>query len=169
MERTIPKIGWGLMLFLLLMGTGLQAQSIKRQTISSAGASTNTDGLVIRQTVGQPYQTQTSTADGMHVRPGFQQPNTFNVTAKAIESDFEFNINVFPNPATSELRLATDSGLDRADVRILDINGQVVYREQFDSFRGTRIACADWRQGVYFLVVANAGNQKHTSKLIITK
>ncbi|MCV9387151.1 T9SS type A sorting domain-containing protein [Reichenbachiella ulvae] len=169
MVKTKPILGGVVVLFLLLVSSGLQAQSIKRQTISSASASTQTGDLIVRQTVGQPYQTQTSTVDGLHVRPGFEQPNTFNVTYKAISSDFEFNVSLYPNPASSQITLASDRGLDYADVRVLDINGHLIYQEAFDGFKGAEISCSEWRQGVYFLIVRNSSNQKHTSKLIITK
>jgi len=69
---------------------------------------------------------------------------------------------IYPNPASEYVRIELDAF---ADIRLLDITGKVVYRE--DNATGTRsIYVADYKKGMYLLLLEQDGI-KHLKKLII--
>src|ERR1700751_3041162 len=81
---------------IIIFSAKSNSQTLQRQSIGCAGTFTNTGGIVIQQTVGQPYSTTTSYTDNVIYRPGFQQPVLkINVIHSTI------SLNLFPNPATN--------------------------------------------------------------------
>ncbi|MDI1353633.1 MAG: hypothetical protein PSX36_01855, partial [bacterium] len=72
----------------------MNAQSIKRESISSTGNSSSSSGVSLSQTVGQPYHTGTKQSDNTAYHPGFQQ-SIFRT--ELISSTVEAKI--VPNPA----------------------------------------------------------------------
>jgi hypothetical protein len=49
-------------------------QSLKRQSIGSAGSSKSETGTTIQQTIGQPYNTTSYYSNEVRYNPGFLQP-----------------------------------------------------------------------------------------------
>ncbi len=138
-----------------------KAQSIQRQTISSTGNSISTGKQIIRQTIGQPYQTYPTYNPEVSFRPGFQQP-IFSM--ESIESSF--SLNVYPNPASFFLNLSSDVSLDHVIISIHDGFGKIVYETELSNFTKHQVACNNWANGAYFLKVIKS-DKTFTSKIIL--
>ncbi len=141
----------------------MNAQSIQRQTISSSGNSVTHGKQIVRQTIGQPYQTHATYGNEVSYRPGFQQP-VFKM--ESIQSSF--SINVFPNPASFFLNLSSDKLLDNVKITIHDELGKIIYEADLGNFQKHQIACNAWANGAYFLKVINNDNF-HSSKIILQR
>ena len=144
-----------------LMCQIMNAQSIQRQTISSSGNSVTQDKQIIRQTIGQPYQTYAIYNPEVSFRPGFQQP-IFSM--ESIESSF--SLNVYPNPVSFFLNLSSDILLDHVIISIHDGLGKIVYQTELSNFTKHQVACNNWANGAYFLKVIN-NDKTFTSKIIL--
>lgn len=138
----------------------LKAQSIQRQTISSSGTSSANGQQIIRQTIGQPYQTHATYNNEVSYRPGFQQP-IFRM--ESLESSF--SLNVYPNPSSFFLNISSITPLDNVKISIHDGLGKVVYETELSNFTKHQVACNSWANGAYFLKVIN--NDKIFSSQII--
>ena len=139
------------------------AQSIQRQVISSSGNTVNEGKQIVRQTIGQPYQTLSTYNNEVLYRPGFQQP-IFRM--EAIQSSF--SINVFPNPASFFLNLSSDKLLDNVKITIHDELGRLIYETELSDFTKYQVACNAWANGAYFLNVTN-NDKFYTSKIILQR
>ena len=170
----MKKIKWWLSLLVILpfiTGTA-NAQELKRQTIGSYGGGSLDGGLYVNQTVGQPFFTSTF-SDGrqLSVHPGFQQSETFRVEWIG---DDEAHIDpiamyVYPNPASQVLNLEVEEIIERVEIQVREVNGRIVWEEQFDDFQKQTIYCDDWSDGMYFITVSESEKRKTTIKLIINQ
>lgn len=150
-----------LVLLLLAIVSSAYSQTMQRQTISSSGNSVSSNKLIIRQTIGQPYQTHATYNNEVSYRPGFQQP-IFSM--ESIESSF--SLNVYPNPASFFLNLSSDKLLDNVKISIHDGLGKIVYETELSNFTKHQVACNSWANGAYFLKVIN-NDKTFTSKIIL--
>ncbi|MES2592353.1 MAG: T9SS type A sorting domain-containing protein [Bacteroidota bacterium] len=147
--------------FILGYGT---AQTLQRQCIGSGGTFMVDNGVLIQQTVGQPYATNTNYSDGITYRPGFQQP-IFKI--KLIHSTI--SLNVFPNPATSWVTLQCDNILKDVIIRVVDIAGKLLIEEKIAEFKSYTLNCEDWINGTYLITASDSQNNSYSSKLMILK
>jgi hypothetical protein len=159
------KIQIAIVAFCILgFGHVLYAQSLQRQSIGSAGGAVYSDGVLIQQTVGQPYSTNTYYDNGISYRPGFQQP-VFKVDL--IKTSI--NMDVFPNPATSWVTLKSSKALTNAVFQVVDLNGKLIFKENFNEFTTYTLKCDDWSNGTYVLSLTDQSGNSYSSKLIILK
>lgn len=147
----------------ILFFHSINAQSIQRQTISSSGNSVNNGKNLVRQTIGQPYQTPATYNNEVTYRPGFQQP-VFKM--EAIQSSFA--INVYPNPASFFLNLSSDKLLDNVKIVIHNELGKIIYETELGNFQKHQIACNTWANGAYFLTITN-NDKFYSSKIILQR
>lgn len=139
-----------------------EAQTLQRQCIGSGGTYMLDNGLIIQQTVGQPYATNTSYSDGITYRPGFQQP-IFKI--KLIHSTI--SLNVFPNPATSWVTLQCENILKDVIIRVVDITGKLLIEEKIAEFKIYSFNCDEWVNGTYLITASDSQHNSYSSKLII--
>ena len=98
--KFLRKIPLGFYLILLVyIPIYNQAQSVKRQCVSSYGAIVTTDNTSFEQTVGQPYNTVVSFETTTAILQGFQQPFVLKVETVKSGLSKDLNLNVYPNPA----------------------------------------------------------------------
>jgi archaellin len=68
---------------------------------------------------------------------------------------------LWPNPATSELRLTTEVSADY-DLQIVDLNGKLIFSQRWNSGNGTwNHDVSNWSTGNYILKVHGADNTQH--------
>ena len=146
---------------LLLLGSNLVSQTIQRQTISSSGNSTVSGPNLIRQTIGQPYQTTTNYETKVKYRPGFQQP-IFNV--KEISSNF--SLTIFPNPASYFVNISVDKPLQNIVIKVIDGLGKEIYNTSLSEFQKFQIDCNTWANGNYLVTIYN-NKENYSAKLIL--
>jgi len=163
------NFNWSVFLSVVLFFVTLQseAQTIKRQSIGSYGSSTLSEGVLIRQTIGQPYFTAGYYGDEMGIRPGFQQPPNFSLVL--INSTFNFSLDVYPNPAAYSVTIESSDVINNALLQVVDMNGKQILNEKVAELKSYLINCELWSSGFYFITLYDEQQNKYSSKLIITK
>lgn len=162
----MKKITFSKMIFLFLTAflflNGMaQAQSVKRQVISSMGSS-GTDNSQVNYTVGQPYGTNVFKIKELSFRPGFQQANQELENQK--DQKIPFNFKAYPNPANRSFSIGHDSNKEIVSMKIYSINGSAFY-----SLEGNmqKIDCSNWEEGLYIISLTNESGSISTSKINI--
>lgn len=153
-----------LVVFFIFCITLSQAQSFQRQTIASAGDYTLSLGTLIRETIGQPYSTQTFESNEMSYRPGFQQPA---LSLELIASNL--TLKLFPNPAATFINMATTEMIENVTLRICDNNGKLVMNENIGQLKSYQIDCAQFLNGLYMITVSTPNSKSFSAKLIINR
>ncbi|WP_213520432.1 T9SS type A sorting domain-containing protein [Nonlabens sp.] len=144
----------------------LSAQDLKRQMISSQGASVvTTSGIRVMQTIGQQSTTGSSSGD-LIVQQGYQQSFW-----KILLSQNEINTNaikLYPNPA-SEYLYVHFGELTQLPLQLtlFDLNGRLVYSEslQIENFQ-ISIDVSDLDTGMY-LVQLKGSKLNYYSKILV--
>jgi hypothetical protein len=155
-----------LQVFFLFSVFGLhnsKAQSLQRETISSTGTSVTSEGSVIRQTIGQPYNTGTNYNNSISFRPGFQQP-VFKM--ELISSDLD--LLVFPNPAVYFVTIKSPVPLVNVLLTVTDASGKLLLSEKIPELLSHQVNCEAWSNGVYFFNITDDKARSYSAKLIIS-
>jgi len=146
-----------------------QAQSVKRQCISSYGAVIMTGDAVFMQTVGQPFNTVASSGNSTEVLQGFQQPVVFK--AEAIHSGplKSLNLNVFPNPAAYSVTLQSDESVENSLIEVTDLSGKMILSEKVTQLQVYDMNCGAWKNGIYIITVRDNDQNISSIKITINK
>ena len=128
-----------LFLFGLFLFSGLNAQSIERDVIASAGGYFENDEISISWTLGEVITETVSTSDNRIIlTQGFQQPdNVAKLKAPTDEVKLpdmtSISMSLFPNPTTDNVYLTIKSEeIERVTLDLVDMNGRILYSEQLD-------------------------------------
>ncbi len=146
-----------------------QAQTVRRQCISSYGAGVTSENVAIYQTGGQAYATSSSSANGFTILPGFQQPLAFKVENVISENLSRLNLKVFPNPAVYSLSIKSSEVIENARIQVMDVQGKVMMSNTVSQLQNYKIDCETWTNGTYFITVSDGNQNKSSLKLIIEK
>ena len=76
----------------------------------------------------------------------------------------EVTLSIMPNPV-SEMLTINYSGTDAAQVKVMDILGNVVYKDQM--IQQKKIDVSDFKSGVYFVIIDGAGIKPISRKLVV--
>lgn len=80
-------------------------------------------------------------------------------------SGLESNLNLFPNPASSKLKVTLPANGDSHRIQVINVVGSIVH-EEIASGRESTIDVSMLQKGIYFITVDN-GTEKVTRKLIV--
>lgn len=158
-----------MLLSLLWLPLNNQAQTIKRQCISSYGSSSFTEKTIVKQTVGQPYSTTAISVNSIYVLPGFQQPNLFIIKKQITDDLNNLDIRVFPNPATYSATIYSKEIIEESSIRVIDMYGKTILSDNVKQLQSYTINCNTWKNGIYFITVDDSNKRQTTLKLIIFK
>ncbi|MEM6763919.1 MAG: T9SS type A sorting domain-containing protein [Bacteroidota bacterium] len=113
-----------LMIMLLILGSSMQAQSLEKVGIVSAGDIAEADNVVLTYTVGQVLDEVVSNGS-ISLVPGFSAAGELTVSVDDLLVGVEFQL--YPNPTQEELSLSlrTDKRLSLA-ADIVSLNGQQI-------------------------------------------
>ena len=154
-------------ILILVFSFKLNAQGIKRSTICSFGSSSVINGQILRQSVGQPSNTTTSSVPNLTLRQGFQQPLNNSGQSKAVS---ECNISVYPNPSKADkISFLTDSLPDsKLKISVFNTHGATVY--SFNSLvTQNSMDLSFLAPGLYTVFAKNSNAKTCSTKLIIVK
>lgn len=165
MKEKFPKICLYLGISCSLFCSPSFSQSIKRQSIGSGGNEVYSDGMIIHQSVGQSYSTQTNYENGIGFMPGFQQANSLQI--EALENTI--NLSVFPNPTSLSFTLESTEPLNDISLEVFNAEGKSILSEKLNSLSKHTIVCDSWQKGVYFIKVYDKMNKNYSSKISIIK
>jgi hypothetical protein len=157
-----------LLIFSIAAGS-INAQSVKRQVISSYGSSSVTEKISVSQTAGQSYNTTSSSENKTAVLQGFQQPNKFIIEPIENADEFELELGIFPNPAEYSFTINSNTEIETAKLKVFDANGRLISGIEINNFSSHEMICSDWAPGVYLISVADQNNNSKTLRLIISK
>lgn len=91
---------------------------------------------------------------------------TFDATASLSENSIDVtDLKVYPNPATTDVKISFESNVSDAPVVIVNTSGQVVYSNTDNKSFGTNtldVNVSDWQKGMYF-----AKSGKQTFKFVV--
>lgn len=166
-QRRIP-LGFCLLL-LIIISVDAEAQSIKRQCISSYGASVTSGNATFMQTVGQPYNTLSFRETNISVLLGFQQPASFKVEPLNSKLTKSLNLAIYPNPAAYSITINSNEIIDKPIINVTDMNGKSIFTEELSELSSHTINCAAWRNGIYLITVSDKNHNKSLLKLMINK
>lgn len=154
--------------FLFFFGLFSNAQSVIRECVGSAGTnSVKVENVSVQQTAGQSYSTVAYYDDEGGIRPGFQQYSKFMIDLT--ESTFNVNLNLYPNPATYSVTIESSEMIANAQLIISDLNGKIMYSENFSELSILSVNCDTWANGMYFISLSDENNNSCSSRLIINK
>jgi len=144
-------------------------QSVSSSVVATAGNSVETADLNVSWTVGE-VAVETLGTEGQTVvlTQGFQQ-GYFEITSIGDPLNSEFNINVYPNPASDFIwiDLKSENKID-AIVEIYNMEGKLVYNKKWEFANGpNKVALDDFNASQYILRVSDSsGKILQTFKLI---
>ena len=137
--------------------------SLQRASLSSLGSSSSLEGILFRQTIGQPYGTTTNISNDFNYRPGFQQP-----LFRIINIRQSISANIFPNPTSEEINIETSITINQAKISVLEIAGKEIKHYNYQELKTCKIDCRDLSTGTYILVISDQKSDLSTNKLIVS-
>lgn len=162
----------GMAFFSFMVVTESEAQSIQRQSIGICGTNMADEGILVKQSIGQPYATSTYYSEGVGFRPGFQQPySAAGQSSGQVKQKITafLNLKVYPNPASNAAMLQTPETITNASLKVRDISGRLFVNEIVSELKSHTINCESWANGIYLVTVSDEKNTTYSSKLIISK
>lgn len=117
---------------LLLFSLAFQAQVVHHQMISSQGASVKTsDGLLIRQTVGQQSLTGISINKDYVVMQGFQQSLWGSyISSNNVDAVEGIITTTYPNPFTQNINFQFSKPvMGEISIAVFDVLGRLIYEQ----------------------------------------
>ena len=168
MKNKFKRVSSIILVLLFFCSIG-HSQSVKRQSIGSYGAGGMVDGFFVSQTIGQPFFTSGHSDHVITISPGFQQPVTY-MTKKVKTISEHSLLKIFPNPASDHFFIETSELIESAVIRIIDLNGRVIFQEVLLNLQQHLIRSSHLQDGLYFIhVVSDNNKQKYISKILISK
>lgn len=158
---------WFIAIVLAGIAGQVDAQTLQRLSVASGGTSAIGSGMVIQQTIGQPYVTQTFYDNEVTYRPGFQQSAAIKLEPVMLQS--ALSLDIFPNPAVSTVNINTSELISNATIKVTDMEGKLILNEKISELQTFSIHCENWANGTYLINVSDSQNKKYISKLIINK
>jgi hypothetical protein len=154
-----------LLFHLIVCGQIANSQSIVRSSLSCLGSTVTSNGLFVRQTVGQSSNTLVFTTGGFELRQGFQQPIASFLSIKKIPP-IDFSLS--PNPASDRTLLEFTQEYSQYTITIRNIYGLKLAEIKDGSSQSKWLEFKNYKPGIYIITVTS-GNQKASKKIIITR
>ncbi len=146
-----------------------QAQSLKRQCISSYATIVTSEGVTICQTAGQPFGSATMNEYKNQTLIGFQQPIVFRVEKMNPETLKNLKLAIYPNPATYQVAIQAERLIENSNIQVTDLNGKLVMSEKVARLETYHINCENWANGIYIITLSDQDKNRSSLKLIISK
>lgn len=140
-----------LVIFALVLQSNSFAQKIVRQSFSCLGTNEITEGILLRQTIGQPSNTTITSNENGVLRQGFQQALSAN-SANFLPQDI-VEISIYPNPAVDQFNLSINGTIGSYKVRVTDVIGRLVINSTVLESNKASFLCDKWVTGVYFVSI----------------
>jgi hypothetical protein len=144
--------------FFVLFGLWeLSAQQLLRSSIGCMGSSQMMEGVLIRQTVGQPGLTTVEHAEGMVLSQGFQQP-LLPFPLEGLRKRTQIESLLYPNPNRGIFKALVmgEEGLIY-DYSFSDGQGRVFKKGEIHSQQAQWVSCELCLAGVYYFQLFRQG------------
>ncbi|KPM33373.1 Hypothetical protein I595_276 [Croceitalea dokdonensis DOKDO 023] len=163
-DKSMKTLQWLLVFATIQL---VNSQSLKRQTLASAGNSqpvqTSTGSYFLLQSIGQLGVINTFEANENELRQGFVQP----LPAIVLGGDpNDLEILVYPNPFVDGVIVNLENGLEgEIQMQLFDISGRLVVADSFGQTSQLSIPLTNLSQGSYFMRLSAGGQQRVTQLL----
>jgi hypothetical protein len=149
----------------------VDAQSIERSVIGSAGGVSTTASSIITWTVGETV-VNTAGAGSVILTQGFQQPEISTGAVKTLKSDA--GMKVYPNPSSGKFTLekteSAPSNVRQVSIAVYDAAGKLVYVSgNLDISSGTYNIDLSNLPGGFYSMNVDSVTASSTYKLTIVK
>ena len=140
------------------------AQKIIRASLSSFGNVTHENGIIYRQTIGQPSNTSVFSNDETHLRQGFQQPVLLLNSGSSKEK--ECTIYLSPNPTADIVSIKFLEEIGENQISVFDMLGKLHFKvNTVVSFYEMDVSKLP--KGLYLLNVVSKSGYHCNEKLIV--
>lgn len=142
-------------------------QEIIRYTLSSAGSASYNNGIVIKQTIGQPGGASVMTNDFGVLRQGFQQAVTLPIPVTSplpFDDSGQLVFGMYPNPARGVVYIELPDDTESFEIHITDMYGKMVYQRK--PVEQGSIDLQHLSSGIYFITISSEG-KRGTKKLVL--
>ena len=146
-----------LVLFFTL--NNLLAQSNDLQVISTSGSSFTYENYIIEYTLGE--LAIDNIGNGIILTQGFNQGK---LAIKTEINEFDFKINLFPNPAHTHFKVEFNSP-KTVDVIFTDVSGKIIISDKLVNQSSKSYDISNLAQGVYTFTIINSTNKQATYKI----
>lgn len=146
-----------LVLFFTL--NNLLAQSNDLQVISTSGSSFTYENYIIEYTLGE--LAIDNIGNGIILTQGFNQGK---LAIQTEIKEFDFKINLFPNPAHTHFKVEFNSP-KTIDVIFTDISGKIIIRDKLVNQSSKNYDISNLAQGVYTFTIFDSTNKQATYKI----
>ena len=123
------------------------------------------DGIILRQTVGQPSNTFLFLGNEGMLRQGFQQPfSIFN----DVHGPEHLEFIVFPNPTFGRITISMAESIETYSIRIESIMGSLVKEISNQTSTINDVDLNGLMPGIYLLTI-QSGQRLGTSRVVLTR
>ncbi len=158
---------------LLMSATTINAQSISRSVIGSAGKTQTAGSITLRSTTGEAA-TKTLSKPGITLQQGFQHGTLVlarvennEVPAAATETPLpEIALNIYPNPTADFVHVRAENETAVLNYMVVDASGKVITEITGKGNEDT-IDFTSFAPGTYFLIAFDKENQRKSSYKIV--
>lgn len=155
--------------FLFLFTITFQGQVLHHQMISSQGNSTKmSNGLIVKQTVGQQSLTGTSKNNNYVVMQGFQQSVWAKYIASSkIEAIDGIKTIIYPNPFTANVNFQFSKPITGIiNVTIYDVLGRLILEENKNAIESILTLDLSFLPTSVYLIRLQTSNLNYFTKII---
>ena len=138
-------------------------QQIVRSSLSSFGNSVSQNGVLFRQTVGQPSNSTVVSKTGTTLRQGFQQPISY-VNSSVLR---ECTLYLSPNPTYNLVTLKFLEPIGEFQVSVYDLMGKLQLQENAVADVAYEMDIKKLSNGVYLLNISSASGYRCSEKLVV--
>lgn len=146
----------------------VNAQSIERSVIGSAGHTTNGGGVTLTATVGESA-VESYIAGSFRLTQGYQQAD--NSSSSVDDLTVTVNYKLYPNPTNGQanLELETINSTINGSVSVYAIDGRLIHSQEINFFEKGNISLnlENEEAGIYYIKITDVNsNIIETVKLI---
>ena len=131
--------------------------------MNSFGNSVSQNGILFRQTVGQPSNTAVLSNTGASLRQGFQQPHS---TLLSVDQK-ECTLYLSPNPTNNFVTLKFLESIGEFQVSVYDLMGKLQLQKSGVGDMAYEMDIRNLSNGVYLLNVNSRSGYRCSEKLVI--
>jgi len=154
---------FNLIVTVMFLALGSQAQSIKSYVITNAGASIMGEGGGMYLSIGEPMSTEIAEGDIM-ISQGFLQVTVIGNSVSA-EDLLQEPIYAYPNPTADKLTLEIPEMDGAYQYQMFDLMGQLIQTNTIESKKEI-VNLSSLAEGTYLLKVIKEGKQSSTLKIV---
>jgi len=140
------------------------AQTAELSLISTAGGVFTSKNESLTFTVGE-IVTETFSSNDLIITQGFLQPYSKPGVGLPQETESQFSINIYPNPASNFFNIEVLEH-EKYLMNVLDLNGKIIETRPLIE-HSTKIDISNYYSGTYFIILTNNSKSIQESFVLV--